>query len=55
VRATGKKGRKITMTGELTVVATGQLLAEAEALFITVDPEMFASSAQRPAPPDEDA
>lgn len=53
VRATGKSGRKITMTGELTVVATGQLLAEAEALFITVDPAMFASSALRPAPPDE--
>jgi acyl-coenzyme A thioesterase PaaI-like protein len=54
VRATGKTGRKITMTGELTVVATGQLLAEADALFITVDPAMFAASAQRPAPPDED-
>jgi acyl-coenzyme A thioesterase PaaI-like protein len=55
VRATGKSGRKITMTGELTVVATGRLLAEAEALFITVDPAMFASSALRPAPPDEGA
>ena len=53
VRATGKSGRKITMTGELTVVETGQLLAEAEALFITVDPTMFTASAQRPAPPDE--
>ncbi|MGA1346511.1 MAG: PaaI family thioesterase [Ilumatobacteraceae bacterium] len=53
VRATGKTGRKITMTGELTVVATGRLLAEADALFITVDPTMFAASAQRPAPPDE--
>lgn len=41
------------MTGELTVAETGQLVAEADALFITVDPMMFVESAKHEAPPDE--
>lgn len=53
VRATDRAGRKITMTGELTTVATGQVVAEADALFITVDPAMFVESAKHDAPPDE--
>lgn len=53
VRATERAGRKITMTGELTVAETGQLVAEADALFITVDPMMFVESAKHEAPPDE--
>ena len=53
VRATERSGRKLTMTGELRVVATGQLVAEADALFITVDPLMFVESARHPSPPDE--
>lgn len=53
VRATERVGRKITMTGELVVVETGQLVAEADALFITVDPTMFVESAKHSAPLDE--
>ncbi len=54
VRATGRSGRKLTMTGELVALSSSQVVAEAEALFITVDPMMFVESAQHPAPPDED-
>ena len=32
------------MTGELTVVETGQLVAEANAIFITVDREVLVNS-----------
>lgn len=53
VRATERAGRKITMTGELIVVETGQLVAEADALFITVNPAMFVESAKHEAPIDE--
>jgi len=54
VRATGHHGRKLTMTGELVDIASDTLVAEAEALFITVDPDEFRrQTARRPAPPAE--
>ena len=44
------------MSGELTDVEAGTTLVRAAATFIAVDPEIFASlTAERPAPPDEDA
>jgi hypothetical protein len=49
-------GRKLRMSGELTDVESGATLVRAGATFIAVDPEIFASrTAERPAPPDEDA
>jgi acyl-coenzyme A thioesterase PaaI-like protein len=54
-RATGREGRKIHMAGELVDVEADEVTARATALFIAVDPRIhFASSAERPAPPDED-
>lgn len=54
-RATGRDGRKIHMSGELVDVETDEVVARATALFIAVDPAVhFASSAELPAPPDED-
>jgi len=44
VRAGEQNGRKVIMTGELTVVETGQLVAEAHSVFITVDREVLVSS-----------
>ena len=44
VRAGEQSGRKVIMTGELTVVETGQLVAEANAIFITVDREVLVNS-----------
>jgi hypothetical protein len=44
VRAEEQNGRKVIMTGELTVVETGQLVAEANAIFITVDREVLVNS-----------
>ena len=44
VRAEERNGRKVIMTGELTVVETGQLVAEANAIFITVDREVLVNS-----------
>jgi hypothetical protein len=36
------------MTGELTVVETGQLVAEAHSVFITVDRETLVASMNQP-------
>ena len=44
VRAGEQSGRKVIMTGELTVVETGQLVAEAHSVFITVDREVLVNS-----------
>jgi acyl-coenzyme A thioesterase PaaI-like protein len=56
VRLDEQVGRKLLMSGTLTDVATGQVCASATATFISVNPEMFARlTAERPAPPDEDA
>ncbi len=56
VRLDEVDGRKLTMSGELTDVEAGTTLVRAAATFIAVDPEIFASlTAERPAPPDEDA
>ena len=41
VRLTERDGRKLHMTGELTVVSTGQTTARARAVFIAIDPEAF--------------
>lgn len=55
VRLAEQAGRKLLMTGELTDVEAGTVLATAKATFIAVDPELFkAVTAERPAPPDED-
>jgi acyl-coenzyme A thioesterase PaaI-like protein len=54
-RATGRDGRKVHMAGELVDLAADRVTAAAKAVFIAVDPQLhFASSAERPAPPDED-
>ena len=42
VRLDRREGRKLYMTGELTLVATGQELARSTATFITIDPSRFA-------------
>lgn len=56
VRLDEQVGRKLLMSGTLSDVASGQVVATAKATFIAVDPEMFARlTAERPAPPDEDA
>lgn len=56
VRLVEQVGRKLLMTGELTDVATGDVITNAKATFIAVDPEAFArQTAERPAPPDEDS
>ena len=54
VRMSERVGRKLLLTGELTDVESGQVLATAKATFIAVDPAAFArQTAERPAPPDE--
>jgi acyl-coenzyme A thioesterase PaaI-like protein len=54
VRLAERIGRKLLLTGELTDVADGTVVATARATFIAVDPELFtALTAERPAPPDE--
>ena len=56
MRLADRAGRKLLMTGELTDLTSGQVVATAKATFIAVDPEAFARlTAERPAPPDEDA
>ena len=56
VRLAGREGRRILLQGELTDVESGTVCASAKATFITVDREFFATpTAERPAPPDEDA
>jgi acyl-coenzyme A thioesterase PaaI-like protein len=56
VRLDEQIGRKLLMAGTLSDVESGQVVATAKATFIAVDPEMFARlTAERPAPPDEDA
>lgn len=56
VRLADRDGRKILLTGELTDIESGKVVATAKATFIAVDREMFAQqTAARPAPPDEDA
>ncbi|MGA0217393.1 MAG: hypothetical protein ACO3LO_01715, partial [Ilumatobacteraceae bacterium] len=52
VRAGEQNGRKVTMTGELIVVETGQLVAEANAIFITVDREVLVNSMRGNQPED---
>jgi len=42
----------VTMTGELIVVDTGQLVAEAHAIFITVDREVLVNSMRGNQPED---
>ena len=55
VRLAERAGRKLLMTGELSDLVTGEVVASAKATFIAVDPSMFASrTAARPAPPDDD-
>lgn len=41
VRMDRREGRKLFMSGELTVVATGQLLARSTTTFIAIDPSLF--------------
>ena len=41
VRLAERNGRKLTMTGELIAVATGEMLARSEALFIAIDVSYF--------------
>jgi acyl-coenzyme A thioesterase PaaI-like protein len=54
VRLAEQQGRKLFLTGELTDVESGELVATARATFIAVDAEAFARlTAERPAPPDE--
>lgn len=56
VRLAERNGRRLLMTGELTDVERGDVVATAKATFIAVDAEAFARmTAERPAPPDEDA
>lgn len=43
VRLDSRDGRKLHMTGELTMLATGQLLARATATFIAIEPNHFAA------------
>jgi acyl-coenzyme A thioesterase PaaI-like protein len=51
-----RSGRKLLMRGELRDVEADQVVATGKATFIAVDPAMFARlTAERPAPPDEDA
>ncbi len=52
VRAGEQNGRKVTMTGELIVVETGQLVAEAHAIFIIVDREVLVNSMRGDQPED---
>jgi len=40
-RLARRDGRKLHMTGELTVTATGQVLARSSATFIAIDPSHF--------------
>ena len=56
VRLDDHKGRLLLMSGELSDIESGEQIAIAKATFITVDPAAFARmTAERPAPPDEDA
>jgi acyl-coenzyme A thioesterase PaaI-like protein len=41
VRLDRREGRKMYMTGELTVVATAQVLARSTATFIAIEPGLF--------------
>ena len=54
VRLADRDGRKLFLTGELTDVESGAVVASSKATFIAVDPDMFHRiTAARPAPPDE--
>jgi acyl-coenzyme A thioesterase PaaI-like protein len=54
VRLEEQLGRKLFLTGELTDVGTGEVVATSKATFIAVDPDAFAQlTAERPPPPDE--
>ena len=44
VRLDRQDGRKLYMTGELTVVTTGQVLTRSTATFIAIDPSQFTPS-----------
>ncbi len=55
VRMSERVGRKLLLTGELSDVESGRVVATANATFVAVDPALFkALTAERPAPPDED-
>jgi acyl-coenzyme A thioesterase PaaI-like protein len=41
VRLAERNGRKLSMTGEMTIAHTGQVVARSEALFIAIDPSSF--------------
>lgn len=43
VRVDREEGRKLYMSGELTVATTGQVLTRSTATFITIDPSRFAA------------
>lgn len=45
VRLTERDGRKLHMTGELSVLSSGQVTARGRAVFIAIDPEMFRQGA----------
>jgi hypothetical protein len=56
VRLDERVGRRLLLSGELTDVGSGEVVTTAKATFIAVDAEAFARmTAERPAPPDEDA
>jgi len=56
VRLADRDGRKLYLTGELSDVEAGVVVASAKATFIAVDPSVFSSiTAARPAPPDDAA
>jgi acyl-coenzyme A thioesterase PaaI-like protein len=55
VRLDERTGRRLLMSGELSDVESGLLLATAKGTFVAVDVDAFATlTAERPAPPDED-
>lgn len=54
VRLSERQGRKLLLTGELTDVTSGEVVASSKATFITVDRDAFAKlTAARPAPPQD--
>jgi acyl-coenzyme A thioesterase PaaI-like protein len=51
-----RQGRKILISGTLTDIESGTVVATSRSIFIAVDPSAFGrQTAERPAPPDEDA
>jgi acyl-coenzyme A thioesterase PaaI-like protein len=54
-RLADRRGRKLFVTGELVDVDSGEVLVTAETLFIAVKVEHFLGTAERPAPPPDEA